>query len=70
VSRVSHVLHDWDELRVRRVLAGSFAALAPGGWLVDYDVHINADKTGALPAAEYSVFLMHPHRASAGRSLN
>jgi SAM-dependent methyltransferase len=56
---VSHVLHDWDELRVRRLLAGSFATLAPGGWLVDHDVHINADKTGPLPAAEYSVFLMH-----------
>ena len=55
----SHVLHDWDENRVRALLAASFASLTPGGWLVDHDVHINRDKTGPLPAAEYSVFLMH-----------
>lgn len=55
----SHVLHDWDETRVRALLAASFASLAPGGWLVDHDVHINRNKTGPLPAAEYSVFLLH-----------
>lgn len=55
----SHVLHDWDEERVRALLGASFAALPPGGWLVDHDVHVNADKTGPLPAAEYSVLLMH-----------
>jgi hypothetical protein len=55
----SHVLHDWDEGQVRTLLAASFASLAPGGWLVDHDVHINRNKTGPLPAAEYSVFLMH-----------
>jgi SAM-dependent methyltransferase len=56
---LSHVLHDWDAPRVRKLLAVSFESLAPGGWLVDHDVHINADKTGPLAAAEYSVFLMH-----------
>jgi SAM-dependent methyltransferase len=56
---VSHVLHDWDEVRVRAVLAASWRALPPGGWFVDHDVHVNADKTGPLAAAEYSVFLMH-----------
>jgi SAM-dependent methyltransferase len=55
----SHVLHDWDEDAVRVLLEASFAALAPGGHLVDHDVHVNAAKTGPLPAAEYSVFLMH-----------
>jgi SAM-dependent methyltransferase len=55
----SHVLHDWDEGSVRGLLAASYSSLAPGGWFVDHDVHINADKTGPLPAAEYSVFLMH-----------
>lgn len=55
----SHVLHDWDEDRVRALLGASFAALPPGGWLVDHDVHVNAEKTGPLPAAEYSVLLMH-----------
>ena len=56
---LSHVLHDWDEPRVRALLTASHMALTPGGWLVDHDVHINRDKTGPLPAAEYSVFLMH-----------
>ena len=27
--------------------------------LIDHDVHVNADKTCALPATEYSVLLMH-----------
>jgi len=56
---LSHVLHDWDEASVRRILRPSFEALTPGGWLVDHDVHVDADKTGPLAAAEYSVFLMH-----------
>jgi hypothetical protein len=55
----SHVLHDWDEERVRSLLSASFTSLAPGGWIVDHDVHINRSKTGPLPAAEYPVFLMH-----------
>lgn len=55
----SHVLHDWDEYQVRKLLAASFASLLPGGWFADHDVHINRTKTGPLPAAEYSVFLMH-----------
>jgi SAM-dependent methyltransferase len=55
----SHVLHDWSEEHVRQLLAASFAALPPGGWLVDHDTHINAAKTGPLPVAEYSVLLMH-----------
>lgn len=56
---LSHVLHDWGESDVRRLLSSSFAALAPGGWLVDHDTHINATKTGPLAVAEYSVLLMH-----------
>jgi predicted O-methyltransferase YrrM len=55
----SHVLHDWGEPHVRQLLSASFAALEPGGWLVDHDTHINATKTGPLPVAEYSVLLMH-----------
>ncbi|WP_413796884.1 methyltransferase [Streptomyces iranensis] len=58
----SHVLHDWSEEQVRGLLTASFAALEPGGWVVDHDVHINADKTGPLPAAEYSVMMMHGTR--------
>jgi SAM-dependent methyltransferase len=55
----SHVLHDWGADQVGALLAASYAALAPGGFLVDHDVHVNADKTGPLAAAEYSVLLMH-----------
>lgn len=59
VHLFSHVFHDWGEAGVRALFAASFAALPPGGYLVDHDVHVNADKTGPLAAAEYSVFLMH-----------
>jgi 3-hydroxy-5-methyl-1-naphthoate 3-O-methyltransferase len=55
----SHVLHDWDEPRVERLLAASFAALPPGGRLIDHDTHVDADKRGPLAVAEYSVLLMH-----------
>ena len=55
----SHVLHDWGEQHIRQLFAASFAALQPGGWIVDHDTHINAEKTGPLPVAEYSVLLMH-----------
>lgn len=55
----SHVLHDWDERRVRGLVTASFAALPAGGYFIDHDVHIDRDKTGPLAAAEYSVFLMH-----------
>lgn len=59
VHLYSHVLHDWDEPSVRGLFAASFSALPPGGYVVDHDVHVNAEKTGPLAAAEYSVFLMH-----------
>lgn len=55
----SHVLHDWGEDEVRGLLAASYNALPPGGVLVDHDVHVDEGKTGPLPAAEYSVLLMH-----------
>lgn len=55
----SHVLHDWDAPRVERLLAASYAALPPGGWLIDHDTHVDADKRGPLAVAEYSVLLMH-----------
>ncbi|MCD2191007.1 methyltransferase [Actinomycetospora soli] len=55
----SQVLHDWDGERVQALLAASFAALEPGGWLLDHDTHINQDKTGPQPVAEYSTLLMH-----------
>jgi SAM-dependent methyltransferase len=54
----SNVLHDWDGPQVQRLLAKSYAALAPGGMVVVHDAHINAAKTGPLPVAAYSVLLM------------
>ena len=56
---ISNVLHDWDEPEVRTILKKSYDALAPGGLLLVHDAHINAEKTGPLPVAQYSVLLMH-----------
>jgi hypothetical protein len=58
----SHVFHDWGEREVRGLLEASFAALPTGGWLIDHDTHINGEKSGPLPVAEYSVLLMHSTR--------
>jgi 3-hydroxy-5-methyl-1-naphthoate 3-O-methyltransferase len=59
VHLFSQVLHDWDTERVGALLAASFVALEPGGWLLDHDTHINAEKSGPRPVAEYSALLMH-----------
>ena len=56
---ISNVLHDWDTPKVKQLLAASFRALPPGGLLAIHDTHLNADKSGPLPVAEYSVILMH-----------
>jgi predicted O-methyltransferase YrrM len=56
---ISNVLHDWDIPKVQQLLASSYRALPPGGLLIIHDAHINADKSGPLPVAEYSVILMH-----------
>jgi predicted O-methyltransferase YrrM len=58
VHLFSNVLHDWDERRVRQLLAKSAAALPAGGMIIIHDAHINADKTGPLPVAAYSALLM------------
>jgi len=55
----SNVLHDWGEANVRKLLAQSFAALPAGGIVAIHDAHINEDKTGPLPVAEFSVLLMY-----------
>lgn len=53
----AHVLHDWDLPAVEALLGASFEALPSGGRVVDYDVHLGADREPA--AAAYSVLLMH-----------
>ena len=54
----SHVLHDWGQADVLRLLENSAAALPDGGLILVHDTHINSAKTGPLPVAEYSVLLM------------
>lgn len=59
VHLFSNVLHDWDVGPVRQLLAASFAALPPGGLLLIHDMHLDADKQGPVPVAEYSALLMN-----------
>jgi SAM-dependent methyltransferase len=54
----SNVLHDWDERRVKQLLANSAAVLPAGGMIIIHDAHLNPDKTGPLPVAAYSALLM------------
>lgn len=58
VHLFSHVFHDWSEERIKRLLTGSFTSLNTGGTVIVHDAHVNAEKTGSLPVAEYSVLLM------------
>ena len=44
---------------VDAILARQLPAPPPGGLLVIHDAHLNAEKTGPLPVAAYSVMLMH-----------
>jgi acetylserotonin N-methyltransferase len=53
------VLHDWDEDVVMQLLRASAAALPAGGQIIIHDTFLNADKTGPLWIASYSVLLMH-----------
>lgn len=55
----SNVLHDWDVDVVRQLLKASAASLERGGAIVIHDAFLNADKTGPLEMAAYSVLLMH-----------
>jgi acetylserotonin N-methyltransferase len=59
VHLLSNVLHDWDIPIVMQILRASALALAPGGTLIVHDAFLNADKSGPLPTAGYSVLLMH-----------
>lgn len=56
---ISNVLHDWDEPQVMQLLHRSFEALPSDGKLLIHDVHIDADKSGPLPNAQYSALLMN-----------
>jgi hypothetical protein len=58
VHLFSNVLHDWGGEAIRRLLRGSFDALPAGGMVAIHDAHLNREKTGPLPVAEYSALLM------------
>jgi 3-hydroxy-5-methyl-1-naphthoate 3-O-methyltransferase len=59
VHLLSHVLHCWGDAVVQQIIGRSYDALRPGGWIIDYDMHLNADKSGPLPVARYSALLLH-----------
>jgi SAM-dependent methyltransferase len=58
VHLFSNVLHDWDVLAVKSLLRKSYTALPDGGMILIHDAHLNRQKTGPLPVAAHSVFLM------------
>lgn len=58
VHLFSNVLHDWDVIEVTMLLENSYRNLNPGGRIMIHDAHLNAEKNGPLPVAEYSVLLM------------
>ena len=58
VHLFSNVLHDWDVPAVKSLLRKSHAALPRNGMLVIHDAFLNRQKTGPLPVAAHSVFLM------------
>lgn len=58
VHLFSNVLHDWDMPAVKTLLRKSYAALSNRGMILIHDAHLNRQKTGPLPVAAHSVFLM------------
>ncbi len=58
VHLFSNVLHDWGSNEVTKLLHNSYRHLEPGGMIMIHDAHLNAEKNGPLPVAEYSVLLM------------
>ena len=55
----SNVLHDWDVPIVKQLLHASARALPTGGEIIVHDAFLNADKSGPLQIAGYSILLMH-----------
>jgi len=58
VHLFSHVMHDWNIEQNTRLIRNSFNSLNKGGVIMIHDAHINADKSGPLSVAEYSILLM------------
>jgi 3-hydroxy-5-methyl-1-naphthoate 3-O-methyltransferase len=51
VIMLSMVLHDWDEVTNRSLLAKCYAALPPGGTIIVSELILNSDRTGPPAAA-------------------
>ncbi|CAN5375463.1 methyltransferase [soil metagenome] len=54
----SHVLHDWNLDQNRQLVENSYRNLNTGGIIMILDAHLNQEKIGPVPEAEYSVLLM------------
>ena len=50
--------NDWDVPDVRSIMERSSTSLPKGGLLIIHEVFVDDDKTGSIPAAEYSALLM------------
>lgn len=59
VHLFSNVMHDWDVDLVKQLLKTSADSIETGGLMIVHDTFLNADKSGPLHVAEYSVLLMH-----------
>lgn len=55
----ANVFHDWDIDSVRKLAENSFESLRPNGSIIIFDAHLNKEKNGPLPVAEYSCLIMH-----------
>lgn len=58
VHLFSNVLHDWDLPAIKTLFRKSYEALPDRGMILIHDAHLNRQKTGPLPVAAHSVFLM------------
>jgi len=59
VHLFSHVIHDWGQPEVEKLIQRSFDALPSGGMLIVHDAHLNEEKDGPLAVAEYSTLMLH-----------
>ena len=59
IHLLSNVLHDWDVRRRSAIARRLGTCVAAGGLVIIHDAFLNADKTGPLTIASYSVLLMH-----------
>ena len=59
VHLYANVFHDWDISDVQQLAVNSYESLESNGCIIVFDAHLNSEKDGPLPVAEYSCLLMH-----------